>query len=264
MSNIKKIIVCIGVFLVLFGVYLILKDNNVFYKNDDVGTNENNKWYYYEKTQKFGTIEKNYVDSNKLVDLMGYFDSYELQFTYPIINISSLDVKRINDELKNLADGIVDEYISSADDYGMVQMNIKSKTIRTDSIFNYSYEFIESGGYLNLLVYKTGVTINGSGFGTISKVYVIDTNTGKELSQSEVMGKYGYNFDSLSIKYKQWLTDGNSEWSYTQDDINEIFDYNYFFYVDENNKLNLIHDSITGDDIVKIRFDGNNILEVVK
>lgn len=228
----KKIIYCVIVvlFLLLVGYFVYSKVN----KND---------LYHYVNGEVYGVVD--YGDD---------MESFDLQLKYPVIDIESDDVEKINADIKQRAIDLKQVYYKKLDnpidDTNEIMCpiiiidNIKTAD---DHIEYYTYEFIESDKYLTVIEWNHGDTSCASGWKLYTSLYVINKENGKVLSNNDVLLLYGYNQQEILNKYRNKLTDYNDDdFGYEEEDINTML-YNYDFYVNETGDLYLIHDDIAGN-----------------
>lgn len=218
----------------LFSIFLII---NYFINN-------NKDLYYYEYGERYGIIEDDEIGISSL------------EVKYPVINIDSDDVKRINNEIKNKALELKDTYLSYVGNSNYEEdeeltctiIKIGSSKLEIEHVEYYTYEFMESDNYLTLIEWSRGDTSCSGGWNYYTNIYVINKETGKELSQEEIVALYNYREKDIIDSYKRTLIN-----DYNEEDIDDMLS-NFDFYINESSELVLIHDILSGS--------GNEIVDV--
>ena len=229
MKDKRKLVICVsiilGVFLVLFGGYLVLRDDNI-----DVSTNK--------------------LYTNVVLLDTGYKAScgeeVQLLINYPVINIEGEDIKNLNSILKTDANNLYYKY---------------KDNLLVDYFSTYTYEYIESKDYLTVLRHFEDGEFCSGGTDTIDSVYVINKNSGNIMLQEEVWKYFGYNKSLVVDKYKIWLSQQYYDDVVLSEMENEV--ENSYVYIGINGNLELVTNWVNSGTL-KVQFDGNNIIEVTE
>lgn len=228
----KKIVYCvIAVLLLLFVGYFVYSKVS------------KNNLYHYVNGEVYGVVE--YGDD------MGNFN---LQLKYPVIDIEGEDVKKINTDIKQRALDLKRNYENLDNpliDVGVIScpiVTINNSKYELEAIEYYTYEFIESNNYLTVIEWSNGGTSCSGGWEWYTFLYVINKETGKVLSNNDIISLYGYNEKEIINKYRDKLSNYNDDdFAYEDEDIDFMLS-NYDFYIGSTGDLYMIHDSLAGND----------------
>ena len=188
---------------------------------------ESKSWYYFEDVASYEVINEQTNEKTNVV------------YKYPVININSADAKKINDSIKQEVKDKKEEFINSK--HGKI---FGCRETTEDEFYAYiNYENAKKPiGYYDvdefkiketekeiLLVYQvakksTGVVFCGDGENKyIEAVYVVSKETGRELTQREIVTSYGYDYDDLYYKLlKAIYLEGKEETDVSMEDLKKF------------------------------------------
>ena len=248
-------VILLAIVLVLLGMS-IEKSRNNDKKSDDtnkqkeVDKKDNNKIennqsvVSYDSLEKLGTIDDNERNSY-FMNIEYVSKNGEVIFSYPVINIDSEDVKTVNQKIKDSVLENEKEWLKKktdtpwSDEEKFITLNDGSGYI---DLYFYGYSYfrvVETEDYVSII--ESSQDIGHKEDNSIKAVYVIDKNTGKELSKEEIAKTFKY--DSYSKLSDTILKDLGYE-KYTAE-LGEVGTVEYSrelesIFITKNNKLGII------------------------
>lgn len=247
-GNKKKIIIS---FVVLLIVIIIGTSILGLYKKDNKLDN-NNSNTKYEK-----------IDENKDFIYIHKGNTYEVNFNkskqvsldYPIININTKSVKKLNNNIQK-------QFNELEDKYKKIGINDDCTCIKIDGI-NHCDEHIESLHYVTVqtldyyqvLLYSFFNTNCASGDRDL-KGYVISTKTGEVMNNKEIIEFFGYDTNKLLQEYNKYKQE---EYKENDEIFKNINDINKLSLIIHNDILIIIDYPLMGDGYNTLSFDGKKV-----
>ena len=240
----------------------VIDKNDESEKNDELEKIDKSRgWYYFEDVASYEVTNEKTKEKINVV------------YKYPVININSDDAKRINEKTKKEVLEKNNTFINSehgktfgcsetteSDFHAYINYNNAKKLIGYYDIDEFKIKETEKE---ILMIYQadmesTGVILCGAGGRKyINAVYVISKETGKELTQKEIVESYGY--DKL---LKAIYLNDSSETDVSMEELKEFESQNEdfvklikFFKFGDN--IEASTDMLTVDSANHYYYDGN-------
>ena len=224
---------------ILLGGFIIydkvLKKDTVPVDNSSETNNEqkeNDKLYHIEDGEKFVIYGKTPGLDDQLINR-----GKEISFAYPVIDINSDEMKKVNNEIsKKYQDAYKSDLSSKADGNSCVAVKKNGQYYGGDHILYNTYRIFENTNYLSIVIIDNAYT-ECAGGDTGYDGYVINKETKKLMTNKEILKLFGAeNNEKVFIdKYNE---------------VANIFDYS---------KINSIEDAniLIYDNKLMISIDGN-------
>jgi len=212
-------------------------------------------YYYYEKTEQFAELvcANEGYDPSIGMSVDEYFKNIDfftkdsmIEFKYPVINIKSEDVKKINLDIERKIQSLKNEYTYNP--YNFEEGCMKYTLIDSDKVHSdlhlqyYSYEIFESDNYISINEFDNATTGCASGWHDIINSYIIDKNTGKQLTKDDIVELYDVDTKNLGQGFEEAL--GNEHGGDYEDGVFDLQESinsgDYLFYIDSKEELHAI------------------------
>lgn len=225
-----------------------------FIKKDD-----NNLTINYSKID--ATKGTYYVVKGNTYDLYSHFENKyekhdeEISFDYPVININTESVKKLNSDIKTMYDNLLKEIKASQDGCTCVKIDDKYYSGDGDHIPEYSYSIYETKDFITLKINMTLHSNCASGYSS-DYLYTVSKRTGEVLNDKDIIDSLGYNRDKINKELPTYIQS-----LYHEDISSELENItNYLSFFPYDGKLVIGYEIIDGTEYVL--YDGKNFKEV--
>lgn len=249
MKNIKIKMLAIIIFIIITGIVIsiIVQNNKRKNDNDDNKDNISIKYQKIDDTKDFIYIHEGNVYE------VNFNEGKQVSFDYPVININTLSVKKLNDSIKEQFDNLEKDYKRIGTDDDCTCIKIDGIFRCTDVINSLHYITVQEQDYYQILLYSF-INTNCASGGSELTSYIISSLTGEVLSNKEIIEYFGYDSNKLLQKYNEYR---QNEYPHHLDVLIEnIDDLSLMIH---NSKLIVINNHHIGDGYDTLIFDGKNI-----
>ena len=199
--------------------YINLSFLNSKQKTAETSEKADNKNEIEEKETKSIKIDddEEYVYDGKRYDInqdIKYEDKSVYEFKgsilVPYININTEDAKKIKEDINKMYEDAVSSIKVEKDESGM----------SFDSL-NYKTHINKEYNTLAIIISKTALSVPGDGFNDDYIIYNFDLNTGKLLSNEELLGMINKTKEDITVAVDKCLKDGWKNYSKESDEYSE-------------------------------------------
>ena len=248
-GNKKKIITS---FVVLLIVIIIGASIFMLCKNDNNKLDNNNSNTKYEK------IDENkdfiYVHKGNTYEV-NFNESKQVSFDYPIININTESVKKLNNNIKEQFNDLEEEYKRIGISDGSTCIKIDGINHCAEHIESLHYVTIQTLDYYQVLLYSFYNAMYASGDSDL-KGYIISTKTGEVMNNKEIIELFGYDTNKLLQEYNKYKQE---EYKEGDEIFKNIKDIDKLSLIIHNDILIIIDYPLMGDGYNTLSFDGEKV-----
>ena len=248
----NKTIGIIGVIILLIiaiigiGVYITLRNK----EDNNIDNNETN--IKYEK------IDENkdfiYVHEGNTYEV-NFNEAKQVSFDYPIININTESVKKLNNNIKEQFSNLEEEYKRIGISDGSTCIKIDGINHCAEYIESLNYVTTETSDYYQVLIYNFYNAMYASGDSDL-KGYIISIKTGEVMNNKEIIELFGYDTNKLLQEYNKYKQE---EYKANDEVFENINDINKLSLIIHNDILIIIDYPLMGDGYNTLSFDGKKV-----
>lgn len=247
LQNIEIIVLSITiVILLVLCIYMI------FIKKDDSDVDNNNISVNYSKIDE--TKEWIYVSEGNIYET-NFGETKQISLDYPIINIDTQSVKKLNNLIKSQYENIESRYKELNNEDGCTCIKVNGSNRCSDHIETLQYVTETTPNYMQVLLYSFNNSECASG-GSNLKSYIISTKTGEVLNNEEIIEYFEYDINKLLQKYNEFK---KQEYSNIDEIFDNISDISKLSLLIHNDKLIIVDYGYIGDSYSTLLFDGNKL-----
>lgn len=203
-----------------------------------------------------------YVIKGNTYDLYSNFenkyekhDNEKISFDYPVININTNSVKKLNSDIKIMYDNLLNEIKNENDEYGCTCIKVENKYYCNEHIKEYSYGIYETTDFITININWTLHTDCAGGYSS-NYLYTVSKRTGEVLNDKDIIDSLGYNRDKINKELPTYIQS-----LYHEDISSELENItNYLSFFPYDRKLVIGYEIIDGTEYVL--YDGKNFKEV--
>lgn len=248
-NNKSKIIIVVIILSIIaiigtsiFGLYK--RDNNKLDNN-----NINTKYEKIDENKDFIYIHKgNTYEVN-------FNESKQVSFDYPIININTESVKKLNNNIQKQFNDLEEEYKKIGISDGSTCIKIDGINHCAEHIESLHYVTIQTLDYYQVLLYSFYNAMYASGDSDL-KGYIISIKTGEVMNNKEIIELFGYDANKLLQEYNKYKQE---EYKANDEVFENINDINKLSLIIHNDILIIIDYPLMGDGYNTLSFDGEKV-----
>ena len=174
-------------------------------------------------------------------------------YQYPVININTDEIKRLNEKLKEKANDEKNNFIKYLEDDGVhVSVKLANGTIKYTKGYTELKYNIQRGKYLTIISGLYTRTFGGGGTENFENAYVIDTEKGKILTKNEILEIYNFSEKDIVNEISKIKSEIEFEFGdqYANQIITELSNNNYDVFLTKSEDLVIRTDcEIPGEEI---------------
>lgn len=248
----NKTIVIIGVIILL--IIAIIGIGVVELTNKEDNNIDNN-----ETNIKYEKLDENkdfiYVHEGNIYEV-NFNQSKQVSFDYPVININTESVKKLNNNIQKQFSELEDKYKKIGINDDCTCIKIDGINHCDEHIESLHYVTIETLNYYQVLLYSFFNTNCASGDKDL-KGYIISTKTGEVMSNKEIIELFEYDTSKLIQEYNKYKQE---EYNENDEIFKNINDINKLSLMIHNGILIIIDYPLMGDGGYNtLSFDGKKV-----
>lgn len=257
MNDSKKEKYIIGLLIIVILIILIIitlllikpkksnNSNNAKYEKIDSKQNT----IYMQKGNEYMTNAKS-KDGNVVIS-----------FSYPVINIKTESVDKLNEEIKKLYTDSEKSLLDNLkDSNGCTCITVDGSEKCSKFALGYIDSNLETDKLVNLKIYSSSISVCENSTYELSKSYFVSKITGKKLNNSEVVKSFNYNPNKLVQAYNNYIkklkTKDNTKNYKSITSVNEL---KLILTQKKSIQLSILGPGLGHGDIFELQFDGTTV-----